>query len=127
MYNLPLIIEKSNRDGLVWGRVTFKGESMVTNAGSEADLEKKMKDLVSHYYKLTKKEISFNISYHLSALFEHKHFLNISAIAKEAGINPNLMRQYVSGAKSPSKARLKQIEDVINAIGRQLADINLAT
>ncbi len=47
------------------------------------------------------------------------------SIAREAGINPGLMRQYVSGIKNPSSDRMKKIEGVIHQIGNQLRKTKL--
>ena len=59
------------------------------------------------------------------AFFETYSYLNISDIAKVAGINPGLMRQYSSGNKFPSKERVKEIEKAVKKIGRELTQVNL--
>jgi len=124
MKSLSLIIERGD-DGHAWGRVKYKGDLLVETGKTEALLISKMKKLLQEDYSLDPDSISFEISYDISSLFEHKAFLNISAIAQEAGINPTLMRQYAAGVKNPSSDRVKKIEEVIKQIGKQLGDIRL--
>jgi len=126
MKNLSLIIERGD-DGQAWGRVKYQGDLLVETAKTEALLISKMKQLLKEDYELMPDDISFSTTYDISSLFEHKSFLNITAIANEAGINPTLMRQYVSGAKNPSSDRVKKIEEVIQRLGSQLRDIRLSS
>jgi len=123
--NLSLIIERS-KDGLVWGRTTYQNHLMVENAKTLDLLIKKMKGIFKKEYSLAPETIQFEIEYDVSSLFQHKPFLNITAIAHEVGINPALMRQYVSGVKNPSSDRVKKIEGVINQLGKQLREVRLA-
>jgi hypothetical protein len=51
--------------------------------------------------------------------------VKISVIAKRAGINPGLMRQYSSGIKHPSKERAKQIEGAIHKLADELRAVSL--
>lgn len=46
--------------------------------------------------------------------------LNASAIARRMGISQSLFAQYISGVKTPSKARLEQIFATLHAIGQEL-------
>ena len=123
--NLSLIIERS-KHGLVWGRATYGDHLMVESAKTLDLLIKKMKRLLKKEYSLNPETIQFEIAYDVSSLFQHKSFLNITAIAHEVGINPALMRQYVSGVKNPSSDRVKKIETVINQLGNQLQEVRLA-
>jgi len=100
---------------------------MVDYAKSEALLIKKMKKLLKDSYSLSPESVEFDVKYDVSSLFRFKPFLNISAVAQEAGINPALMRQYVSGVKNPSSDRVKRIEGVINQIGTDLRETKLAS
>lgn len=71
-------------------------------------------------------ELEMTFVYDLWAFFD-KFPLNATAVAAWIGINPSLMRQYLSGARKPSKARMKQIEDGVRRIARQMADAPLTT
>jgi hypothetical protein len=125
MKKLSLIIEKS-KDGKLWGRVKFGDNLIVDSASSPDELEKKMKKLLHRFHNIEPLAIKFELAYDLTALFAQKDYLNVSAIALKAGINPGLMRQYVAGFKYPSFKRAKAIEHIINDLGRELIGIKLA-
>ena len=52
--------------------------------------------------------------------------LNASAVARRMGISQSLFAQYISGAKTPSKARLAEIYATLHAIGEELLAIPAA-
>lgn len=52
--------------------------------------------------------------------------LNASAIARRLGMSQSLFAQYVSGAKKPSKERMKAIFDTIRAVGHELCSASMA-
>lgn len=49
--------------------------------------------------------------------------LNASAIARRMGISQSLFAQYISGIKTPSKARMDEIYATLHAIGQELLEI----
>lgn len=51
--------------------------------------------------------------------------LNRSQVARVAGINTSLFHQYVDGVKVPSAQRLKDIEEAIKRLGRDLSSVSL--
>ena len=116
-----LIVERG--DGELWGRITVKGNLVVDSAKTLETLKKKFK--ASAYEIEGVKIDDFEISYDLTSFFEQFSFLNISDIAKRTGINPGLMRQYASGVKFPSEDRVKDIEEAIRNIGKELSKIKL--
>jgi hypothetical protein len=124
---LSLIIErrKEGKPDQVWGRMKYQDDLMVDYAKNEVLLIRKMKMILKDFYSLDPESVEFDIKYDISTLFRFKPFLNISGVALEAGINPGLMRQYVSGIKNPSSDRVKKIQGVINHIGNQLRKTKL--
>jgi predicted transcriptional regulator len=54
------------------------------------------------------------------ALFQEFDFLNISKVAKYAGIHAGLLRQYSSGVKHPSLNQAKKIEDTIHRLADEM-------
>ena len=62
--------------------------------------------------------------YDIWAFFD-KFPLNASLVAKQIGINPSLMRQYISGSKKPSEKRIEEIQKGIRDLGKTLSDISL--
>jgi hypothetical protein len=51
--------------------------------------------LLLNYYVYIKRQ------YDLQTFFEEHDYLKVSSIAKHAGLNPGLVRQYSSGVKHP--------------------------
>ncbi|MBR5735993.1 MAG: DUF2442 domain-containing protein [Bacteroidales bacterium] len=49
--------------------------------------------------------------------------LNASAVARRLGISQSLFAQYISGVKTPSKARLADIYSTLRKIGEELLSI----
>lgn len=116
-----LIVEKS--DGALWGRTKIKGNLIVDSAKTLLQLKKQLKELA---YELENVEIEdFEVSYDLTTFFESHSYLNITDVAKRAGINAALMRQYASGVKFPSEERVDEIEKAIHQIGKELTKIKL--
>ena len=70
-------------------------------------------------------EITFECEYDLAAFFEHFRELKISAIAARAGINSNLLQQYVSGNKRASKSQAKKIQAAVRLLAHELREIAL--
>ena len=68
----------------------------------------------------------FFLSKHHTELYrvflEHPE-LNASAVARRMGISQSLFAQYISGAKTPSKARMAEIYSTLHAIGAELLAI----
>ena len=116
-----LIVEKG--DGELWGRVKIKGNLIVDSASSFEALKRKIKKLIFDFEGVEVED--FEVSYDLTSFFEQYSFLNISDIAKKAGISPGLMRQYTAGLKFPSSERVKQIEQTIHQIGKDLTKVKL--
>ncbi|SHF12281.1 hypothetical protein SAMN05444008_10566 [Cnuella takakiae] len=71
-------------------------------------------------------EIRFECEYDLAAFFEHFKELKISAIAARAGINPNLLQQYVSGNKRASESQAKKIQAAVHLLANELRQIALS-
>ena len=61
----------------------------------------------------------------IPSLFKLLPELKISSIAKKAGINESLMRQYASGKANASEERAKIIENAIHELGQELISVSL--
>jgi hypothetical protein len=70
-------------------------------------------------------DITFECTYDLTAFFEHFKELKITTVAARAGINPNLLQQYVSGNKRASESQAKKIEVAIHQLANELRRIAL--
>ncbi len=125
MENINLIIENA-KDGLVWGRVTYDDNLLVESAQNAEELQVKMKTLLVDFHDLELNTINFDISYDLSAFFENFGYLKISEIAKYAGLNASLVRHYVAGSKTASKAQVMKLQQAIHRVGNELVQVTFA-
>lgn len=125
MENINLIIENA-KDGLVWGRVMYDDNLLVESATNAEELQVKMKTLLVDFHDLDAANINFDISYDLSAFFENFGYLKISEIAKYAGLNASLLRHYVAGSKTASKAQVMKLQEAIHRVGNELVKVTFA-
>lgn len=65
-------------------------------------------------------EVTFSYQYDLQSFFEYFSFLNVSDIAKRAGINPSLMRQYTAGIKRAGEKTYSRLSACIESITKEL-------
>lgn len=98
-------------------------------AGYGENVEQAVEDLLATRKELIEEgkdipELEMSFKYDIWAFFD-KYPLNISAIAKRIGINPSLMRQYVSGNRTPSKKRTEEIQNAIQSLGKELSSVSL--
>jgi len=49
--------------------------------------------------------------------------VKIGSIAKEAGMNPTLLRQYVSGVKRPSPEQARRVQDALHRLAQRLLEV----
>lgn len=125
MHTLELVIENA-KAGELWGRVLFEEDLLVDSAENVEELQNKMKLLLSDFHDLQPDSITFEISYDLSAFFESFSYLKISEIAKYAGLNASLLRHYVAGSKTASKAQVMKLQEAIKRVSIELAQVNFA-
>jgi hypothetical protein len=51
--------------------------------------------------------------------------IKVGAVAKEAGMNVALLRQYVSGVKHPSREQALKVQDALHRVAQRLLDVRL--
>jgi len=98
-----------------------------------AGLRKLISDYLDHEGKnapqwrgLRAGDFQFQCAYNLAAFFECYTVLKISAIALRAGINANLLQQYVSGNKRASEQQAYKIQKAIHDLADELRQVALA-
>lgn len=64
--------------------------------------------------------LTFEYKYDLCSFFNYFTFLNVSDIAKRAGINPSLMRQYTSGVKKAGQKTYERLASCMEQIKTEL-------
>lgn len=129
MKKIKIIVENSS-DGMFWCYT----EDSINNIGlnacgkSVAEAKKDLTDCIT----LAKEEaesrgeefpyIEFVYKYDLQSFFDYFSFLNVTEIARRAGINPSLMRQYRKGIKHAGEKTYKRLADCIENIKTELQE-----
>ena len=110
--------------------LTTQGETV---AGVLENLRNLLTDYLAHegknkpeWHNIRAADIAFTCEYDLAAFFEHFKELKISAIAARAGINSNLLQQYVSGNKRASENQAKKIQAAVHLLANELRQVALA-
>jgi predicted RNase H-like HicB family nuclease len=67
--------------------------------------------------------VKFDFRMDVTDFFQLHHQINQSFIAKKAGINPSLIRQYARGIKHPGIKQARKIEKAIHQLGRELLQV----
>ena len=97
---------------------------VITNSSSEvfickiSDLEEAKKDYVMQ--GKTPASIEFEYVYDLQSFFEYFSFFNVTELARRAGINPTLMRQYTCGVKKAGEKTYSKLSACINDIRKDI-------
>jgi len=132
---LTLIVEWI--DGEFGGQVKAPGFLFTTQGNSVDIVIDNLRDLIEDYLENEGKDaaewlgievddLEFECVYKLEAFFEHFRELKITAVAQRAGMNPNLLQQYVSGNKQASQSQAKKIESAIHQLANELRQVALA-
>ena len=101
-----------------------------TVAEAKADFENTVKEFIETYEETgvqdpdDLKNTSFVYKYDLPSFLSYYKFLNMTQLAKYAGINPSLMRQYKRG-QYVSEKQVSKIQAAVHKIGRELAAVKL--
>ncbi|MCE5320300.1 MAG: DUF2442 domain-containing protein [Bacteroidales bacterium] len=61
----------------------------------------------------------------ISVILKRFPEINVNRLAKRIGINQSLLAKYVCGNKRPSQKRIKEIENALHQLGRELSSISL--
>lgn len=133
--SLPVRIEWGNKEFAA----QLKADSFLftTQSDSIPAILVKLKNLLADYLEhegkqatpwkdLQVDDIDFQCEYNLAAFFALYPELKISAIAVRAGINPNLLQQYVSGYKRASQAQANKIQTAIHDLADELRQISVS-
>jgi len=133
---IEVIIEK-DKNGIS-ASIDRKGNFFPVTSGKDLkEILKNLETLIVGYQKnegkydiawarINVSKIEWDIRYDIQAFFQQHDYLNISAIARRAGINENLLRHYAAGIKNPSAAQTKKIEDTIHLLADELSAVGLS-
>lgn len=127
MKNILVTVSQAE-DGTYWCHteedVYDSGLNGAGNTVSEAKqdlmvcLEESRRDVLAHGGVV--EPVEFRYQYDLQSFFEYFSFLNVTEIARRSGINPSLMRQYVSGLKNAGEKTYSRLSSCIENISREL-------
>lgn len=127
MQKVTIIVEQAS-DGNYWCR-TVEDVGGVGLNSCGATVKQAKQDLMDCYQEARDDmeeqgksfpEVAFEYKYDLRSFFNYFSFLNVSDIAKRAGINPSLMRQYVSGIKNAGEKTYERLAACIEQIKAEL-------
>lgn len=130
MKKIKVILEKSH--GELYGRIDDPEFLYTTTGANRKEVEKNLRELIADFLlhegkhskrwnKVDTTELVFEYVYDLTAFFEVYDTVKITPIAKKAGVNESLLRQYVTGAKKASEAQAKKIETAVHQLGKELS------
>ena len=127
MQKVTIIVEQAS-DGNYWCR-TVEDIAGVGLNSCGATVEQAKQDLIDCYQEAkedfeeqgkTIPAVEFIYKYDLQSFFNYVNFLNVSEIAKRAGINPSLMRQYNRGFKNAGEKTYLRLAACIDRIKAEL-------
>ena len=134
--NIVKIYVEKAKDGTYWG-TTQNVPGVVSAFGhSMEELKQSMQQAFNNYLEVAQEEgedwvndllpiSGFEYQLDIPTFFKLLPELKISLLAKKAGINESLMRQYATGKANASEKRAKQIEKAIHELGEELLSVSL--
>jgi predicted RNase H-like HicB family nuclease len=127
---LVAIIEKAEDGGygIYVPEVEFLFGYGLTEQEAKQDLQEILEEKIEDYKeqgveipaKLNNSNIVFDYRYDFSGFFQAFPFFNVSALAKEAGLNSSLLRKYKEGHAVASPVQKKRLEGTIHGIAKRL-------
>lgn len=127
MKKVTVVVEKAN-DGTYWCHTDGIGKVGLNACGNTvAEAKKDLADCLAMAKEDASEngedfpEVEFEYKYDLQSFFNYFTFLNVSEIAKRAGINPSLMRQYSSGIKKAGEKTYERLSLCMDGIKKGLS------
>lgn len=135
MKKIKVTIRKEN--GVYWGN-TENIEGIVVADGNTLDelkqnmqeafafhLEECEKDNDFEFVNRYKNGVEFVYEIELNGICKQLPELNLAELARRINISPVMMRKYATGKTNPSEKRLYEIQQGIQQIGKELAQVSL--
>lgn len=128
-----IVTVKKASDGYYWCRTAeeINGNTMLAGCGKTVAETKA--DLLDCYGEAKAdaaengeefETVEFTYTFDLASFFNYFSFLNVTDVARRAGINPSLMRQYTSGLKNAGEKTYNRLAVCINDITKELTAAN---
>ena len=123
-----LVMVSQASDGTFWCHtekdVYGSGLNATGSTGKEAkeDLLMCLEEAKTDYEESgkTAEPVEFRYQYDLQSFFDYFSFLNVTEIAKRAGVNPSLMRQYARGIKTAGEKTYERLASCMADITKEL-------
>lgn len=123
-----VLIEKGS-DGNYWARTEdeLNGDTMLNGCGSTAQAAKA--DIEEAYREAREdarengghfEDVEFEYKYDLQSFFDYFKIFNVNEIARLAGVNPSLMRQYRGGFKKAGEQTYSRLSACVDNIKKEL-------
>jgi predicted RNase H-like HicB family nuclease len=127
---LTAVIEKATDGGygIYVPDIEFLFGYGLTEQEAKQDLQETLEEKIEDYEErrieipaeLNGGNIEFDYHYDFSGFFQSFPFFNVSALAKEAGLNSSLLRKYKEGLAIASPSQKRKLEGVIHGIAERL-------
>lgn len=125
------IIEKG-KDGMFSIYVNGMKEHGLYGSGksveeAKSDMFNALNEMIEVYKETgekTPKELvnpTFVYKYDIASIFDYFGILNVSMVAKRAGLNPSLLRQYKSGHAFASEKQCMKLQEALHKAGEELS------
>lgn len=128
MRKVTVVIDKGE-DGKYWARTEeeLNGDTMLNGYG---DTAQDAKNDIEEAYKEAKEDaidngrnfedVKFEYKYDLQSFFDYFKVFNVNEVARLAGINPSLMRQYKGGFKKAGEQTYSRLSACVDNIRKEL-------
>lgn len=123
------IIEQASDGGFGCYIEDDLGDFRVAGYGETAEAARKdllvayefMREVRSEEGKETP-ELSITYKYDMQSFFDYFSMLNASKVAERAGINPSLLRRYISGKANAGQKQYDKMRKAVREIAAELAE-----
>lgn len=128
MRTIIVVIDKGE-DGKYWARTEdeINGDTMLNGYGdtvqeAKADIEDAYREAKEDAASEGKafEDVSFEYKYDLQSFFDYFKVFNVNEVARLAGINPSLMRQYRGGFKKAGEQTYTRLAACVDNIKKEL-------
>lgn len=128
MRTVIVLIEKGE-DGKYWARTEseLNGDTILNGCGdtaqaAKADIEKAYEEAKEDSQRngMAFEDVKFEYKYDLQSFFDYFSVFNVNEVARRAGINPSLMRQYRGGFKKAGEQTYARLSACVDNIKREL-------
>jgi hypothetical protein len=100
--------------------------------GSGSTVEEAKKDCFAFYNEMKSEypennfpELDVSWVFDFPSFFNHFDFLNVSKVAKYAGMSPSNFRHYVAGSKTMSQKKFSKVKQALNRMSDELKSCTL--